>query len=114
MITDSSSHLYECAISGPKNIVAFVLQRHFLFWKQQHEAAADGMFSVRTGLGGDHSLRVSPFACVNHFISTSVVRSGLSSPGMKWPTNQPLLRVGCVSEHWDHAFHFPIKMPVGL
>ncbi|MBK6703910.1 MAG: hypothetical protein IPG56_09245 [Caulobacteraceae bacterium] len=45
---------------------------------------------MRTGLGGDHSLRVSPFACVNHFISTSVVRSGLSSPGMKWPTNQPL------------------------
>ncbi len=47
------------------------------------------MLSVRAEIAGDHSLRVSPLACVNHFSSTSRLASGLPSPGMKWPTNQP-------------------------
>src|SRR5262245_51682673 len=44
---------------------------------------------VRTELGEDHSWRVSPLACTNHFSSRSDGRIGLSSPGMKWPRNQP-------------------------
>src|SRR5262245_113408 len=47
------------------------------------------MLRVLTGLPGAQVSRVSPFACVYHFNSSSELRSGLSSPGMKCPRNQP-------------------------
>src|SRR6185312_15599149 len=47
------------------------------------------ILSVFTGFPGAHSLRVSPFACVYHFNSSSEFRSGFPSPGMKCPRNQP-------------------------
>src|SRR5262245_56357345 len=47
------------------------------------------MLSVRTGFPGAQSLRVSPCAWVYHFTSSSEVRSGFPSPGMKCPRNQP-------------------------
>jgi hypothetical protein len=69
--------------------VAFFLQSNFPIWKHQNEMTPDEVLRVRTELGGDHSSRLSPLAWVCHLSSTSPVRKGLFSPGMKCPRNQP-------------------------
>ena len=69
--------------------VALFLKRDFLIGKKQHKVTADQDVEGRKGLPGAHVSRVSPFACVYHFNSSSEVRSGLSSAGMKCPRNQP-------------------------